>query len=758
MKLIKARTVMIVAILIIALAAVFLLQNNTLSSVNELSEQTALSLLSDNANQVKGVLDNQISNIWIRLEMVDSALSSIGDTSLDRAVNYLNNSVPDACEIELVSDDGIYIRQNGESGYITPTNDMFPLFLNDERICILNQDENRDTVLFGMPISNVKVDETEFDYLFVYFKLDAFMKLLSVESFAGEGIIRVINSEGMMLLYTDNLDEDNKNYYFFKEYESAKFVEKDGITDIVSFRESILRGENHAIHVKTEDKDDIIISYAKVKDLDWYITIIVDYESVFGELYDSIHFIGRNSILATMFVVILAIALVLFISMDINKVLREKHKLQELNESLECAKQVTEEALKIAENANQAKSYFLSNMSHDIRTPMNAIVGFSTLLARDADNPEKVREYTKKIASSNRLLLGIINDVLDMSKIESGKTTLTLSEESLSDIIDEIDNIIRPQMNGKGHTFDIVFNNIIHDKIIVDRLRFNQILMNLLSNAVKYTQDNGYIKLEIYELRSSERIANYRIEVSDNGFGMNQDYVKTIFNSFSREEDSRTSKIQGTGLGMAITKRLVDLMGGSIKVKSKKGMGSTFTVDLQFKIVATNDDIKICEDKNVNNIVKTEKAGILEGKHILVAEDNELNAEILSELLGIIGVTCEICKNGKEVVETFEKSIPGKYDLILMDVQMPVMNGYDATKIIRESNHPMALKIPIIAMTANAFTEDIQEALESGMNAHIAKPISIDILEETVKVVFDAEKKGVYYGTETDLQENRGRL
>ena len=758
MKLIKARTVMIVAILIIALAAVFLLQNNTLSSVNELSEQTALSLLSDNANQVKGVLDNQISNIWIRLEMVDSALSSIGDTSLDRAVNYLNNSVPDACEIELVSDDGIYIRQNGESGYITPTNDMFPLFLNDERICILNQDENRDTVLFGMPISNVKVDETEFDYLFVYFKLDAFMKLLSVESFAGEGIIRVINSEGMMLLYTDNLDEDNKNYYFFKEYESAKFVEKDGITDIVSFRESILRGENHAIHVKTEDKDDIIISYAKVKDLDWYITIIVDYESVFGELYDSIHFIGRNSILATMFVVILAIALVLFISMDINKVLREKHKLQELNESLECAKQVTEEALKIAENANQAKSYFLSNMSHDIRTPMNAIVGFSTLLARDADNPEKVREYTKKIASSNRLLLGIINDVLDMSKIESGKTTLTLSEESLSDIIDEIDNIIRPQMNGKGHTFDIVFNNIIHDKIIVDRLRLNQILMNLLSNAVKYTQDNGYIKLEIYELRSSERIANYRIEVSDNGFGMSQDYVKTIFNSFSREEDSRTSKIQGTGLGMAITKRLVDLMGGSIKVKSKKGMGSTFTVDLQFKIVATNDDIKICEDKNVNNIVKTEKAGILEGKHILVAEDNELNAEILSELLGIIGVTCEICKNGKEVVETFEKSIPGKYDLILMDVQMPVMNGYDATKIIRESNHPMALRIPIIAMTANAFTEDIQEALESGMNAHIAKPISIDILEETVKVVFDAEKKGVYYGTETDLQENRGRL
>lgn len=734
MKLIKARTIMIVTVLIIALIAVFMLQTNTISSVNEVSEQTALSLLSDNANQVKAVLDNQISNIWLRMEMVDSALTNIGDTNLEQAVIYLQNSIPDACETGVISEEGLYIRQDGKMGYVSPDSNIFPLFLNNEKICLLSNDRNNDKVLFGMPIHNVKIDETEYKYLFVYFELDTFMQLLSVESFAGEGIIRVINSDGMMFLYTDNLKEDNKNYYFFKEYESAKFIDNKGIVDINSFKNSILNGENRAIHIKTDSDDDIIVSYAKVKDLDWFITIVVDYESVFGELNDSIHFIGRNSVLATMFVVILAIVLILIISMDINKVLREKHKLQELNESLEYAKQVTEEALRVAENANQAKSYFLSNMSHDIRTPMNAIVGFTTLLSRDADNPEKVREYSNKIAASNNHLLGIINDVLDMSKIESGTTTLSLSQESFSDIIDEIDTIIRPQMSAKGHTFEIVIKDIVHDKIIVDRVRLNQIILNLLSNAVKYTQDKGYVKLEVSELKYTEKIVYYRIEVRDNGYGMSEEYVKNIFNTFSREEDSRTSRIQGTGLGMAITKRLVDLMGGSIKVKSKKGVGSTFTLDLQFKIGFENDKEKV-EEKHYDTVEKNNL--IFKDKHLLVAEDNDINAEIVKKIIEITGASCDVYKNGKEVLDAFIASKPNEYDLVLMDVQMPVMNGYEATKAIRKSNHPMSESIPIIAMTANAFSEDIQAALESGMNAHIAKPIDINILKETVETVFE---------------------
>ena len=237
---------------------------------------------------------------------------------------------------------------------------------------------------------------------------------------------------------------------------------------------------------------------------------------------------------------------------------------------MEEAKKVTEDALQIAENANKSKSYFLSNISHDIRTPMNAIVGLATLLSNEADNPKKVGEYTKKLLTTSQHLLGLINDVLDMSRIESGETTLNLSEESISSIVDELDQIVRPQMRGKGHTFCIDIENIVHDLIIVDKVRLKQICLNLLTNAVKYTQNGGNIKLKMTEYLVSGRSAHYKIEVSDNGYGMDEEFQNNIFDSFTRENDSRISKIQGTGLGMAITKSLVDLMGGTIIIESEK--------------------------------------------------------------------------------------------------------------------------------------------------------------------------------------------
>lgn len=738
MKNLKIRTGIIVAILVVALAAVFLLQKYTLSSVNNVSEDTALSLLSDNVNQVREVLDNQLNNIWGRMEMVDSALNAVGDMSGEEAITYLESSVPDAYRVMLVSKEGAYIDQKGEVGFLEPAEKLYPLFLDNQRICILSQEGQQDTLLFGMPVSTVTVDGIEVQYLMMYFSLDTFMDLLSVESFAGNGKIRVVNQEGLVLLYTDNLEDDKKSYYFFKVYESARFVEGQGISDFESFRDSVLRGENHAVHVITPDGEDSIISYAKVTGIDWYVTIVVDYESVLGELDENIQSIGRISILATMIVVLLAIILVGLISLDIHKIRTEKQQLQELNESLECAKEVTEEALEIAENANRSKSYFLSNMSHDIRTPMNAIVGFTTLLKQEADNPEKVREYTEKIAVSNKHLLGLINDVLDMSRIESGKTTLNLSEESITKIVREMDLMIRPQMNERGHTFTIDTGHVIHDAIVVDKVRLNQICINLLSNALKYTPDYGCIQFEMRELYASGHSAHYRITVSDNGYGMGQEFQEHIFDSFSREEDSRTSKIHGTGLGMAITKKLVDLMGGTISLESKKGVGTTFTVDIPFQMSQPQNSLS--EDV-VQKEEEHKKYTTLAGKHILVAEDNELNAEIISGLLVMVGATCEICEDGQKTLEAFENSKPGTYDLILMDVQMPVMNGYEATEAIRTCSHIQAREIPIIAMTANAFTEDIQNSLKAGMNAHVAKPVDMRILENTVKQVLNIEKE-----------------
>ncbi|MCM1167462.1 MAG: response regulator [Lachnospiraceae bacterium] len=537
-------------------------------------------------------------------------------------------------------------------------------------------------------------------------------------------------------------------------------------------------------------------------------------------------------------------------------------KLEESNAMLASAKETAEQAFKIAEEANRAKSSFLSNMSHDIRTPMNAIIGFSTLMAKDAENPDKVREYTKKITSSGQHLLGLINDVLDISKIEAGKTTLNMSDENIVDLIEGIDGIIRPQMNAKGHTFEVFSEELKHEQVIMDKLRLNQILLNLLSNAVKYTPAGGRVTLTIRELpQTASRIANFRFVVEDNGYGMSPEYLKNIFKAFTREEDSVTNKIQGTGLGMAITKNLIDLMGGTIEVESEKDKGSKFTIELGLhiseqgvdktfwkehgitRILAVDDEEVICkniriamEDTEVevdyaldgqsaiDKIKRSEAEGrlydvilmdwqmpvmdgletsrrireeipvripiivltsydwtetneseamtivdeflskpffltafrqkvealtgsgqkyeeetsgqsVLRGMNVLVAEDNEINAEILSELLDMAGAECKLCENGQLVVEEFERSEPEQYQLILMDVQMPVMNGYDATKAIRGLEHPCAKTIPIIAMTANAFAEDVKDALESGMNAHVAKPLDMTVLEQTVEKI-----------------------
>ena len=722
----------ITAVLVAALFLVFLLQRNTLTSVNRVSEQTALSILSENANQVREVLDGQLDNIWGRMEMVNSALSAIGDMSQEQAVSYMKDSLSDAWCVELVSAEGRYIDQNGKSGYIEASEEIYPLFFEDQPICLLNQQGQQDTLLFGMPVKPVMVGETQIRYLIAYFQLDSFMELLSIESFAGNGKIRVLNSDGLVLMYTDNLDEDKRSYYFFKMLESATFIESQGVTDFNSFRSSLLDGENHAIHLVMENGENRIISYAKVDGIDWFVTISVDYDSVLGELDNSISSIGRISMAATMSVVIVAILLVVFVSANVYKVRSEKNQLEQLNQSLERAKMIAEDALRIAEDANKSKSNFLSNMSHDIRTPMNAIVGFVSLLSRDADKPDKVREYTAKIETSSQQLLGLINDVLDMSRIESGKTTLNLSEESLADIVEGIDTVIRPQMTARDHTFVVDVRDVIHDAVVVDRVRLNQICMNLLSNAVKYTPNHGHIAFTVSETSASDRTAYYEMVVSDNGYGMSEDFVAHIFDSFSREEDSRTSKIQGTGLGMAITKNLVDLMGGTISVKSEKGSGSTFTVQIPLQISHRQNMqtgiLDAPEDKDVH-----EHDHILEGMHILAAEDNELNAEILKEILEMVGVSCEIYENGELVLNAFLNSKPGQYDLILMDIQMPKMNGYEATREIRNSEHEMARIIPIVAMTANAFTEDIQEALNAGMNAHLSKPIDMCALENTIR-------------------------
>lgn len=517
------------------------------------------------------------------------------------------------------------------------------------------------------------------------------------------------------------------------------------------------------------------------------------------------------------------------------------------------ARRLAEEARMEAEHANKAKSEFLSNMSHDIRTPMNAIVGMTTIAVANADNQEQVQNCLHKIALSSRHLLGLINDVLDMSKIESGKMTLNYAQVSLREVMDSIVSIVQPQIKAKHQKFNIFIRDILAENVCCDSVRLNQVLINLLGNAVKFTQEEGAIQVSLYQESSpeGEEYIRTHVVVQDTGIGMSEEYQEKIFESFSREDTARVQKTEGTGLGMAITKYIVDAMGGEIKVKSELGRGSEFHVILDLEkarvqeadmvlppwnMLVVDDDEQLCESAvaslrsigvnpdwcldaetalqmveerhehqndyqiilldwklpGMNGITAAREirrrygedipillisaydwseieneameAGVtgfiskplfkstlfyglapfvgeaqmdlpdavsenaedtlLKGKKILLAEDNDINWEIANELLSSLGLELEWAENGRVCVEKFTESRPGHYDAILMDVRMPVMNGYEATRAIRALDREDS-DIPIIAMTADVFSEDIEKCLDAGMNAHIAKPIDV---------------------------------
>ena len=537
---------------------------------------------------------------------------------------------------------------------------------------------------------------------------------------------------------------------------------------------------------------------------------------------------------------------------------REQIRIRkEQEEEREIYNRQLAEALQAAQAASNSKTMFLSNMSHDIRTPMNAVLGFTMLLDRDAENPDKVREYTKKITQSGQHLLSLINDVLDVSKIESGKVVLSVEEFTLNDMVSSVDAIIRPMAKAREQKLHVTVSGVKHEYLLGDETRVNQVLINLLSNAVKYTPVGGNIWFRIIGLKQrSSQFEHIKIEVEDDGYGMTPEYLERIFDAFTRAENSTTNKVQGTGLGMAITKNIVELMGGTIDVSSEVNKGSLFRVDLEFRIPEEQTDRQFWKESGISRMLvldgdaqcaenikqlmqdmdvatdtaqdveealrlvreadmagegyglvlvdcdvpeldaaqtaeqirervpevlilfvteyeaevqvpplkKTaimtkpffvsalkekviglqsggtaEQEGMkdrgesLEGLYFLAAEDNEINAEILREILAIENAACEIVENGQLAVERFAASTEGEFDAILMDVQMPVMNGYEATKAIRAMSRKDAGEIPIIAMTANAFAEDEKEALRAGMSVHLAKPVNVELLKAIIR-------------------------
>ena len=634
-----------------------------------------------------------------------------------------------------VDSEGRYYTQDG---YIGLFRDLDYFEDNPDQISFVfdSMTDNQSEMVFLKRLSEpIELQNGEEKTTISYFGIAQNMEQLnpyfSCDAYNGNNSVYVLDDNGFKL-FNSNQVELIKGHNVFSVLQNMKYLHNSSFYKTKAELEKKGCSYSNAILDGTE----YFYALKRLENAEWTLIFLVPAEYVATNTLRLVNFV---MVFIVIFTVIAAVCVMLGISFVMRRnqqeairVERENNaRLETVNTELRQAKQAAEEAFQVAQEANRSKSSFLANMSHDIRTPMNAITGITSLLEYDAENEEKVREYAKKIDVSAQHLLGIINDVLDMSKIEAGKTVFKYSDFSILELMQEIQMMFRPQAEGKHQMMVMNHDNIEHEWVNGDKVHMMQIFSNLLSNAVKYTQEGGKIQFLVEEYETKSRAyAKYRFVVSDNGMGMSADFKDTIFDAFTRAESSLTNKIQGTGLGMAITRNLVEAMGGTIDVESELGQGSCFEVFM---------DLKIAEDRSVALAAQEETDeqddNILQGMRFLCAEDNELNAEILTELLKIEGAECTICENGEEILKAFEQSAPGDYDMILMDVQMPVMNGYEATKAIRRSSHKLAKTIPIIAMTANAFSEDIQHSLAAGMTAHVSKPVEMKVLEKTIRSI-----------------------
>ena len=717
-------------------------------------------------------------------------------------------------------------------------------------------DLQREYILYGIKINPMEVDGHIYEYLCCFIKPSSLENELKMESYDGQGFSSVIDSEGNYILNINRSHSFMKRDNFFNDFEDV--LDYDSID---KFRKEIAATDTSVVaranaRINSDESIEYYLVFTPMEDIDWVFVSAVPAEVL--DKQSATLMLISGFLLA---VVGLTLAAAFFFLMRTRKqqaALKEKQTTDALNTKLQEQQIALEEALGLAQSANRAKTTFLNNMSHDIRTPMNAIIGYTGLALSHIDNKAQVQDYLSKIGHSSNHLLSLVNDVLDMSRIESGKVSIDENDEDLSEILHTLRNIVQADINSKNLDF-FIDTDVTNQYVVCDKLRLNQALLNIISNSIKYTQAGGMVSIRLRETGLTETgYGMYEFRIKDNGMGMSEEFLKTIFEPFTRVKSSTVSGIQGTGLGMAITKNIIDMMGGKIEIFSEEGKGTETVLNFDFKLsgaeherhdlsglqglksLVVDDDISACrsiakmlrdtgmrsewcvsgkeavartEDAlsigdlfkvyiidwqmpDMNGIETTRRirsivgenapiivltaydwadieeeaieAGVtafvskplfpsdlykvltkcsgdapvekeesreydFTGKKILLVEDNEMNREIAEEILEEAGIIVDTAEDGTVAVEKMKNYKTGQYDLILMDIQMPLMNGYEAAKAIRSLSDPEAANITIIAMTANAFEEDRQEALNAGMNEHLAKPIDIEKLKSTLE-------------------------
>ena len=817
--------------------------SNSLSNMNELSrhdEKNIRSSLEYRFREIEG-----LANV-VRLLEYDNIEDVL--EYLDIKVETLNG-----LDAVLVADDGTKLNSlfevTEDKELLDYANSQEDRFLTTKNIEDPETGETKNVLLLGIRIEPFTVEDKNFVYAACYYDTNSLRDDLRMKSFNNTGYSSVIDFDGNYIVSekqdTDIYERDN----FFNIIEKADI---HGDLTIDQIREKMKNNESFNIEYYFENEERLMTFTPMNGNIDWYFVMVVP---------RAVLEVQSNSFFQIILILTLGILFTMTILLLV--VLRNKSQKKLINVEMKHRDEL-QEALMLAEQANIAKTTFLNNMSHDIRTPMNAIIGFTNLAITHIDSPERIKDYLEKINQSSNHLLSLINDVLDMSRIESGKVSIEEKEENMADILHGIRNIIQADIHAKQLEFFINTVNVVDEDIYCDKLRLNQVLLNLLSNALKFTPPGGTISLIITEKNVNKKgVATYEFRVKDTGIGIGKDFLNAIFEPFARERNSTVSGIQGTGLGMAITKNIVDMMNGKIEVQSEVGKGTEFIVTLNLRLqkeskkiveveslkgiraLVVDDDLDACKSvshmlrqmgmksewtmygkeavarteeamqigdkyeiyiidwlmpdmngiettRRIRNLVgkdapiiilsaydwseiekEAKEAGVTDfvgkplflsdlerslkraygktkdeeivtdlvmqddfkGKRILLVEDNMMNREISTEYLQDFGFLVENAENGKEACEMLKNSNPGFFDLVLMDIQMPIMNGYEATREIRKFENKELANIPILAMTANAFDEDKKAAKEAGMNGHLSKPIDIPELIKMLKEV-----------------------
>ena len=706
-----------------------------LNRMNSYIAENGKSSMGAVVEQIQQTYDLQVNGYYSQLHLLEDSLiqEEVRSIELDR-----NKKFFEAWQKESEST-LIFLQENGKAITTDGTKlrvDMPSKLLLDLRngynigklVSLDYNQKKKDGYLVAIPCQEYTINGetyTAIGTLYDHSKLDS---MLSVKSYNGNAYLFMLDNDGNITYTNQKEDKFFRNYFLLKHLKGDQAITEEEADSL----QKKLDGREQGVELLGSDKP-YYLGYCPIENNNTMLICIVEKSVVDNVLKDYQKTIGFTTLLMAGFILLLFAGLFCSISrrsLAEQKAEYEKRnneiqtqamkEMEESNKKLKKAKDITTEALQTAENANKAKTDFLSNMSHDIRTPMNAIIGMTSLIRHDAGNKDKVIEYADKIDISSQHLLGIINDVLDMSKLDSGEMYFAEESVYLREMLENCRDIMETRAAEHGIELETPgLENFNPPRVLTSELHIRQIAMNIISNAIKYNKPNGKIIATAEVVNQTEDYVTCRFMVKDTGIGMSDDFQKNMFDPFSQEYGKDRSEFRGTELELSIVKRIVDQMGGEIRVESKKGVGTTFTWTLTFKT-----DKEYREEK----VAANQQDFSLAGKKILAAEDNTLNAEILIFLLDDMGADTVLVENGKQVVEAFKESDWDEYDCILMDVMMPIMDGYTATRRIRGLSRPEAQSIPIIALTANAFAEDRKKAMEAGMNDHVAKPVDMKVL------------------------------